>query len=308
MKESIMYNGMLAVYKTKGMTSHDVVFKLRKILKMKRIGHTGTLDPEVEGVLVVCLGKATKLVELLMDSAKVYRGEVTLGFSTETEDAHGQVVDVLAMTQPISNEVIDATMSDFEGTIEQVPPMYSAVKVNGKRLYEYAREGIEVERPRRQAEIYSLKRINEPYFNLEKGTQTWSFDVVCGKGTYVRTLAVDIGNALGFPAHMSDLVRKETSGFNASQAYTLEEIQEIANRSELQSIITSIEDTLVDLPKIQITFDQYTSIKNGQVLALDYFGNPLQTKTGLYYEGDIIAIYQQHPEKPEYIKPYKMFT
>lgn len=299
---------MLAVYKTKGMTSHDVVFKLRKILKMKRIGHTGTLDPEVEGVLLICLGKATKLVELLMDSAKVYRGEVTLGFSTETEDAHGQVVDVLTMTEPLPNEIIDTTMAKFEGIIEQVPPMYSAVKVNGKRLYEYAREGIEVERPIRQAEIYSLNRIDEPHFNAEKGTQTWSFDVNCGKGTYVRTLAVDIGKSLGYPAHMSHLMRKETGGFNLTQSYTLEEIQEMANNNELSSIITSIEDTLAYLPQLQLTTDQYAKVKNGQVLDIHFFGKPLQAGTALYYDEKLIAIYQQHPEKPEYIKPYKMFT
>ncbi|XJS09674.1 tRNA pseudouridine(55) synthase TruB [Aerococcaceae bacterium WGS1372] len=303
-----MYNGMLAVYKPKGMTSHDVVFKLRKILKMKKIGHTGTLDPEVEGVLVVCLGKATRLVELLMDSPKVYRGEVTLGFLTETEDAHGQVVESKKVQEPFTTEEIDATMATFEGVIEQTPPMYSAVKVNGKKLYEYAREGLEVQRPRRKAEIYSLKRVNEPKFNEEEGAQTWEFDVHCGKGTYVRTLAVDIGKKLGYPAHMSHLIRKETSGFNEKSAYSLEEIQAYVDKGEVETIIRSIEETIKDLPKIELNTEQYTKIKNGQVLDLNFFNEPIISKTALYYEGNLIAIYHQHPNKKEYIKPYKMFT
>lgn len=303
-----MYNGMLAVYKAKGMTSHDVVFKLRKILKMKKIGHTGTLDPEVEGVLVVCLGKATRLVELLMDSPKVYRGEVTLGFSTETEDAHGDIVEVLKLKEAVPTEVIDATMEKFKGVIQQVPPMYSAVKVEGKRLYEYAREGIQVERPVRQATIYSFERMSEPIFDEANGTQSWQFDVHCGKGTYVRTLAVDLGEALGYPAHMSSLLRKETSGFKDSQAYTLEEIQEKADQGDIESIVQSIEETLSYLPKLDLKSEQYEKIKNGQVLEESYLESDFQKRTALYYEDKLIAIYQRHPEKLGLIKPYKMFT
>lgn len=299
---------MLAVYKAKGMTSHDVVFKLRKILKMKKIGHTGTLDPEVEGVLVVCLGKATRLVELLMDSPKVYRGEVTLGFSTETEDAHGDIVEVLKLKEAVPTEVIDATMEKFEGVIQQVPPMYSAVKVEGKRLYEYAREGIQVERPVRQATIYSFERMSEPIFDEANGTQSWQFDVHCGKGTYVRTLAVDLGEALGYPAHMSSLLRKETSGFKDSQAYTLEEIQDKADQGDIESIVQSIEETLSYLPRLDLKSEQYEKIKNGQVLEESYLESDFQKRTALYYEDKLIAIYQRHPEKPGLVKPYKMFT
>lgn len=303
-----MLDGMLGVWKPKGMTSHDVVFKLRKILKMKKIGHTGTLDPDVEGVLVVCLGKATRLVELLMDSPKVYRGEVTLGYSTETEDAQGEIVEVKKVPSPIANNVIDATMERFLGEIQQIPPMYSAVKVNGRKLYEYAREGIEVERPVRSTMIYSFNRISEPLFNDESATQSWEFDVHCGKGTYVRTLAVDLGKALGYPAHMSNLVRLETSGFKSNQTHTLEEIQALADQEAVSSIVRSIEDSLSDLPRIDLTEVQYDKVKNGQVLEKSFILEGMNDLTAFFYNDKIIAIYKEHPEKEGLIKPFKMFT
>lgn len=303
-----MINGILAIWKPRGMTSHDVVFKLRKILKMKKIGHTGTLDPQVDGVLVVCLGKATRLVELLMDSPKVYQGEITLGYSTETEDAYGDVVERADVLKPISNVEIDLMMATMEGDIKQIPPMYSAVKVSGKRLYEYARQGIEVERPVRDAKIYSFKRTSEPIYNEENKTQSWSFDVNCGKGTYVRTLAVDLGKQLGFPAHMSQLTRIQTSGFEASESYTLEEIQALVDSDDIESKVASIETALEHLPRIDIDESDYERIKNGQVLPLNDFELDFQSPTAFYFEGQIIALYLQHKEKEGLIKPYKMFV
>lgn len=303
-----MINGILAVWKPKGMTSHDVVFKLRKILKMKKIGHTGTLDPEVEGVLVVCLGKATRLVELLMDSPKVYHGEITLGTSTETEDAHGAVVEQKPVLQPVSIKDIDAAMSSMEGIIEQIPPMYSAVKVNGMKLYEYARQGLEVERPIRTAVINSFERDSEPDYDHEKGSQSWRFNVHCGKGTYVRTLAVDLGKKLNYPAHMSALTRLQTSGFNSSQSYSLEEIQGMMDNNEIEEKVASIESSLAHLPKIELDREQFAKVKNGQVLLKADFNLDFKNPVAFYYEDKIIALYLQHAEKELFIKPYKMFV
>ncbi|MGE7366613.1 tRNA pseudouridine(55) synthase TruB, partial [Desemzia incerta] len=205
--------GILPLWKERGMTSHDCVFKLRKILKTKKIGHTGTLDPDVDGVLPICIGKATKVVEYMMETGKAYVGEVTIGYSTTTEDSSGEVVDSKPVTVTPSVEEIDQAMEDFSGDIVQIPPMYSAIKVNGRKLYEYARAGQEVERPKRTVSIHKFKRTSEPILNEETQTVSWRFEVDCGKGTYVRTLAVDLGEKLGYPAHMSDLTRVKSGTF-----------------------------------------------------------------------------------------------
>lgn len=302
-----MFNGILPVWKEKGMTSHDVVFKLRRILKMKRIGHTGTLDPEVEGVLLVCLGQATKLVEYLMDGEKVYQGEITLGYSTETEDAHGEIVDQKPVETPISLEVIDQAMSSFEGDITQIPPYYSAVKVNGRRLYEYARAGETVERPQRKARIDYFKRLTEGTYDSVKRQQTWEFEVKCGKGTYVRTLAVDLGSKFGFPSHMSQLTRHATGGFDASQTHTLADIQAKMDAQQIEEIIYPIEMGLTQFPQLDMTEEQFADVKNGKVLDESYFGQVLKESTVLNLKGQVKAIYRPHPEQEGLIKPEKMF-
>ncbi|MRI82650.1 tRNA pseudouridine(55) synthase TruB [Aerococcaceae bacterium DSM 109653] len=302
-----MFNGILPVWKEKGMTSHDVVFKLRRILKMKKIGHTGTLDPEVEGVLLVCLGQATKLVEFLMDGEKIYQGEITLGYSTETEDAHGEIVEEKPVMAPLSNEVIDAAMAEFKGDITQIPPYYSAVKVNGRRLYEYARAGETVERPRRIAKIDYFKRTNETVFDSETQQQKWQFEVKCGKGTYVRTLAVDLGTKLGYPSHMSQLTRMATGGVSADQTLRLAEIQEKMDNHTIEDILLPIESGLTQFPQLAMTGSQFEDVKNGKVLAANYFGSVLAEPTVLTLEGKVKAIYQPHPTQADLIKPQKMF-
>src|SRR3954471_17617491 len=179
--------GIIPLYKPKGMTSHDCVFKLRKILKMKRIGHTGTLDPDVTGVLPICIGKATKVAEYITDAGKSYEGEVTLGFSTTTEDASGEKIEEKKVERTISRKEIIKMLNSFSGEIEQTPPMFSAVKVGGTRLYEYARKGIEVERPTRKVTIYSIELLDDrEEFSGE--TISFRFRVSCSKGTYIRTL------------------------------------------------------------------------------------------------------------------------
>ncbi|WP_340577730.1 tRNA pseudouridine(55) synthase TruB, partial [Staphylococcus aureus] len=196
-----MYNGILPVYKERGLTSHDVVFKLRKILKTKKIGHTGTLDPEVSGVLPVCIGTATRVSDYVMDMGKSYNATI---------DVQANAINI--------NEV-DAVLKQFEGIIEQVPPMYSSVKVNGKKLYEYARKGETVERPIRKVNIDSIARTSELQF--EDGKCHFNIEVKCGKGTYIRTLATDIGKQLGYPAHMSLLTRINSGGFDIKYSITL---------------------------------------------------------------------------------------
>src|SRR3954470_17482435 len=198
--------GIIPLYKPKGMTSHDCVFKLRKILKMKRIGHTGTLDPDVTGVLPICVGKATKVAEYITDAGKAYEGEVTIGYSTSTEDASGEVIERRKVDRTILSSEIMQIFQKLTGTITQTPPMYSAVKVNGKRLYEYARQGIEIERPSRMVTIYSMELLDDR-IQFSGEDISFRFRVSCSKGTYIRTLAVMIGEALGYPAHMSDLCR-----------------------------------------------------------------------------------------------------
>lgn len=302
-----MYQGILAINKPRGMTSHDVVSRLRRLLHMRRIGHTGTLDPDVDGVLVVCLGQATKLVEVLMDSPKSYIGEVTFGYSTETEDASGDVVATKPVDPPIADADIDVAMQKFLGEIQQIPPYYSAVKVKGKRLYEYARQGIEVERPSRRVHIESFKRVDESIYDEATGTQCCRFQVDCSKGTYVRTLAVDLGEAFGYPAHMSDLTRTETSGCTLDDAYTLEQIEAMVSNGQIKNVIKKPIDVVDFLPQLIVPSEQEFAVLNGQVLDKAAFGQPISQPTALIIDHQLAAIYQSHPAKEGYIKPFKMF-
>ncbi|AIM64027.1 tRNA pseudouridine synthase B [Weissella ceti] len=219
-------DGILPVYKETGMTSHDVVFKLRKILHTKKIGHAGTLDPSVDGVLPIAIGKATKTIEFLQMGGKTYTGSVTFGFSTTTEDLDGEIVSYDPLKTPFTEDKIAAAMADLEGDIIQIPPMFSAVKVNGRRLYDYARAGETVERPKRQATIFHFKRTSEILFDEEKGLQTFNFEAKVSKGTYIRTLAVDLGEALGVPAVMSQLTRQSAGGFELAESHSLADIAE----------------------------------------------------------------------------------
>lgn len=303
-----MMRGLLPIWKEKGMTSHDVVFRLRKILKMKKIGHTGTLDPDVEGVLLICLGEGTKLVELLMDGQKEYTGEITLGFSTETEDASGETVEITPVNEPISNQRIDDAMVEMEGIIKQIPPYYSAVKVNGKRLYEYARSGEHVERPVREVEIDRFERISETVYDERKKIQSWKFHVLCGKGTYVRTLAVDLGKQLGFAAHMSALTRNATGGYSQIDALTLDEVKEAVENGTILKKIFSIESALKSFPSIELDDHQLVDIQLGKVLPETYFGEILSIHTVLLYKEIAKAIYYPHPSKKGLIKPLRMFV
>ncbi|WP_391121374.1 tRNA pseudouridine(55) synthase TruB [Psychrobacillus sp. L3] len=301
-----MYEGILPLWKEKGMTSHDCVFKLRKILKMKRIGHTGTLDPSVEGVLPICLGQATKVAEYIMNEGKTYIATVSIGKSTTTEDADGEIVTKDETEKHFSREQLLVVLNKLTGEIVQTPPMYSAVKVNGKKLYEYAREGKIVERPSRKVTIYTLDLLDEAT-ELSGRNVSFSIEISCSKGTYIRTLAVQIGELLGYPAHMSSLVRTASGSFTKAQCLTLEEVN-IANESgHLNDSIFSINYALQSWPTEEITTENEKSIANGQVIIAHSL---LEKNEKIIYTKNSIpkAVYVKHPTKSGMMKPEKMFS
>ncbi len=300
--------GILPLYKPKGLTSHDCVSKLRRILKIRKIGHTGTLDPETDGVLPICIGRATKVAQYITDAGKAYEGEVTLGISTTTEDASGDIVAVKPVERPITKEEILGVLSKLTGEISQTPPMYSAVKVNGKKLYEYARQGIEVERPTRTVMIYSLDLLDDrEIFSGEK--IAFRFRAECSKGTYIRTLAVTIGEMLGYPAHMSDLTRIKAASFTLSDCLTFEQIKEKAEAGVISEELKPLEAALTCLPKYQIHDKLIEKVKNGAV-----FPTPADWKFGNAHvavidkNGKVYAIYEAHPKKSGLIKPVKVLA
>lgn len=300
-------DGIIPLWKEAGMTSHDCVFKLRKILNMKKIGHSGTLDPAVNGVLPICIGKGTKVIEYLQDSGKVYQGEVVLGVATTTEDATGEVVASAPLEETsVTEDMIDQAMNQFVGTITQIPPMYSAVKVNGKRLYEYARAGETVERPKRQAVIKEFKRISPLSYHPETKTLSFQFIVSCGKGTYVRTLAVDTGKTLGYPAHMSQLTRLESGGFKEQDSVTLEEIRTLVE-NETYSFVHPIEEGVKDLVQRSLSQEQYEDVRHGRFLSQEDLGLAETTElVAIFYQELLVGIYGPHPKQANMYKPVKI--
>ena len=228
-----MINGIINVYKEKGFTSHDVVAKLRGILKQKKIGHTGTLDPDATGVLPVCLGNATKLCDMLTDKSKEYVATMRLGFCTDTQDVSGEVLQTKEVF--VTEEEVEKAILSFVGPYNQVPPMYSALKVNGKKLYELAREGIEIERKARNVEIFEIEIMNISLPDI-------TMRVHCSKGTYIRTLCHDIGMKLGCFGTMLTLERTKVAAFLLENAYKLSEIEEIVKEDKIGTILTRTED------------------------------------------------------------------
>jgi len=299
-------NGVIALNKPAGLTSHDCVFKIRKILKTKKVGHTGTLDPEVTGVLPICVGEATKLIPYLTDDRKKYIGEITLGFSTTTEDAHGEIIEQKKVDRVITREEILNVLNQLTGDISQTPPMYSAVKVNGKKLYEYARAGIEVERPTRIVTIFENSLLDDREV-FEGDTISFKFEVFCSKGTYIRTLAVQIGELLGFPAHMSYLTRTKAGAFTIDDCVTFAELEENANDFTLDRVMLSMEQALNEYPRLTVTVEEEVRVFNG-----GFFPNTMNCKEGEYIavyneNNKIIAMYTPNPKNNNVIKPTRVF-
>ena len=290
-------NGIINLKKEAGMTSHDAVFKLRKILGTKKIGHGGTLDPDVVGVLPIAVGKATRMVEFMQDEGKVYEGEISLGYSTTTEDASGEVVAETPVLSPLDETVVDQAIASLTGTITQVPPMYSAVKVNGRKLYEYARAGEEVERPIRQVTIYEFTRTSE--IRYQEGLARFRFRVKCSKGTYIRTLSVDLGEKLGYAAHMSHLTRTSAAGLSLDDALTLEEVAEKVMQGDL-GFLHPLEIGTGDLEKVELTVEEVGEVQVGRFIPVESEARELAA----FYQGKLVAIIEK---REELYKPRKVF-
>lgn len=256
-------NGILNVYKEKGFTSHDVVAKLRGILHERKIGHTGTLDPDATGVLPVCVGKATKVCSLLTDMDKTYVAQVKLGVTTDTLDLTGEILTEKEVT--ISEEDLRNTVPEFTGDLLQVPPMYSAIKVNGKKLYELARRGQEIERKPRPVTVHSLKITD---MNLPDGE--FSMEVCCSKGTYIRSLCADIGERLGCGAAMKSLIRTRVGQFDLAEALTLTEIQERVSGQGADSLLKPVDAVFLQYGRLEVAQSGMKLLQNGNSLELSH--------------------------------------
>ena len=296
-------DGVIVIRKEKGYTSHDVVAKLRGILHMKKIGHTGTLDPDAEGVLPVALGKATRLVDMITDKEKTYEAVMRLGVVTDTQDMSGTVLSEVPEFQ-VTEEELRAVTESFAGDYMQVPPMYSALKVNGKKLYELAREGKTVERAARQVQIFSIEILS---IALPRVTMK----VHCSKGTYIRTLCHDIGQKLGCGACMEKLTRTKVSRFEIKDSLTLAQIEVLKKEDRLSEILIPIDQMFANYPSI---------IVSGEAARLAYNGNGIKDRDVRKDENildeayvrvyddveDFIGVYQYHEKEREY-RIRKMF-
>lgn len=296
-----MINGIINVYKEKGYTSFDVVAKLRGVLGQKKIGHTGTLDPDAVGVLPICLGSGTKLCDMLTDKDKTYEAVLLLGTVTDTQDTTGKVLKTSEVTST-KEEIEDAILS-FVGEYDQLPPMYSAIKVNGKRLYELAREGKEI--PRNLRKVY-IKDITIGNIDLDK--KEIYITVHCSKGTYIRTLCHDIGEILSCGGCMKELKRTKAGAFHISESLTIDEVREMVEKDCLKDIVVPV-DSMFDYDKIIMveTYDKY--LYNGNTFSKEHcrpLGNQTGTPEVLVYDSQeqFKAIYKR---EGELLKSVKMF-
>lgn len=284
-------NGFLVIDKPKGVTSFDVVRSIRRALKVRRVGHCGTLDPMATGVLPVAIGEATRLVEFVMDGAKIYRGTLKLGETTDTQDAEGTILCQCAI-DGIDRKQIEGVIASLTGTIKQLPPMYSALKRDGIPLYALARKGIEVERVLREIEIYrfELCSLDLPFV---------TFEVTCSKGTYVRTLAHDLGAALGCGAHLTALRRLQSGSFSEAEAIPLDRLQ---NESLETLQLLPISAALASLPALVLSPDALIRLKNGvppqraEVSAMQTFPVP-GTLVTLCRDQQLVAVARFDPDR-----------
>lgn len=300
----MLIDGIINVYKEKGYTSHDVVAKLRGILRIKKIGHTGTLDPDATGVLPVCIGKATKLVDMITDKDKTYEAECRLGITTDTQDISGQVIKTSEVNVDF-NQLKEA-IHCYIGEYLQLPPMYSAIKVGGKRLYELARQGKEIERERRKVVIKDIRLLN---YSEEK--KEFSVVVDCTKGTYIRTLLHDIGDTLGCGATMISLKRTAVGSFPIEEALKLSEIEENARENKLQPYIIPVDQMFLAYDKINVNQDNHKLIYNGNAFSVSHIlqeSREFSSELLRIYdaENNFVGIYRYDSEGAIF-KPVKMF-
>ena len=296
-----MKSGIINVYKEKGFTSFDVVAKLRGILRTKKIGHTGTLDPDAEGVLPVCIGRATKVCDILTDKDKIYEAVMLLGVETDTQDTSGEVLKELPVN--VSEKVVREAILSFVGEYAQVPPMYSALKVNGKKLYELAREGKTVERKARNVQIFSIEI-------LEMNLPRVRMSVHCSKGTYIRTLCHDIGQKLGSGGCREKLLRTKVGIFELKDTLKLSEINELAKAGVVEEKIISVDELFEDYAKVWTKQAFDVAVHNGNRIEKRMLEEelPANTERLRVYdsEGTFIGIYEYSMERKDF-KPMKMF-
>lgn len=284
-----MLNGILLLDKPEGFTSFDVIAKLRGITRQKKIGHSGTLDPMATGVLPCLFGGAARLCGLFPCEDKAYRALVRFGVETDTQDLTGTVV--AQRGDPLFETALRAALPAFTGEIDQLPPMYSAVSVGGKRLYDLARRGVEVERPARRVTIHALNLVE-----CDETARTALLDVVCSKGTYVRTLAHDLGRTLGTLAALAALRRTAASGFSLADCLTLEEVQRLADEGRLAGRLLPVSDALAALPRLETGSWQAGMLKNGVPLRLDKLDNPPPGRYTVWCGGDFLGLGTVEPE------------
>lgn len=302
-----MWNGILNIYKEKGYTSHDVVAKLRGIVKQKKIGHTGTLDPDAEGVLPVCLGKATRLCDMLTDQSKTYEAVLLLGTTTDTQDITGQILEEKESGY-LTEEEARACIAGYVGEYEQLPPMYSALKVNGKKLYELARQGIEVERKKRKVMIYDI------YIEKISLPRVW-MKVHCSKGTYIRTLCHDIGMELKCGGCMESLLRTQVGCFELKDSIKLKEVEAFCAAGKLNQILLPADAVFRNLKEVRV-FKQYQALAyNGNPLSETYMEKNFEKNIPFLHEEQVrvydmeqhfIGIFRYHEGRQEF-RVVKMF-
>ncbi|NLT96040.1 MAG: tRNA pseudouridine(55) synthase TruB [Clostridia bacterium] len=288
-------DGVINVLKPAGISSHDVVQQIRKILRTKKVGHTGTLDPDAIGVLPICIGKATRLAEYLTASTKRYRALMVFGYETDTQDSSGKIIKTSALPV-LEKEQFEKALGNFVGEIEQIPPMFSALKVKGQPLYKLAREGKDIQREARKIHIYDLKLIDYNY-------KSALIDVTCSKGTYIRTLCQDIGRAINSGAYMSFLMRIESGIFHIQDAFTLEEI----NQLNPEIFLISMSDSLRDWPVLKFSDRELMKIAHGNSV-------PITTSLEPVFNQGKYKVLDKNQEllaigfvKENYFKPEKVF-
>ncbi len=307
-------NGILNVLKPAGMTSFDVIGFMRRITGQKKIGHAGTLDPSAVGVLPLCIGNATRALEFMIDKDKVYRAELTLGVSTDTQDSSGIVLDSYSVE--VNEDEIKKTVMSFVGTIEQLPPMYSAIKIGGKKLYELARQGQTIERESRTIQIYSIDVIrvweDSAVFDSEGTVKEFAvkkvlLDVHCSKGTYIRTLCNDIGDKLGCGGHMSFLVRTRAGQYNLDNALTMEEVTQLSETKALEGHLLPVEKIFEVFDSIKLNNKELFKYNNGVWLEVEK-GKYTNTVFRVYDNNSFLGIGEVfEKENTLYLKSKKFF-
>lgn len=297
-----MLNGIIIIQKEAGYTSHDVVAKMRGICKQKKIGHTGTLDPQATGVLPVCLGSGTRLCDMLTDKDKEYVAELLLGVETDTQDITGSVLKTCPVE--VSDEEVTAAVMSFQGVYHQIPPMYSALKVDGKKLYELARAGKEVERKAREVFIHEIEI-------LELALPVVKMRVACSKGTYIRTLCADIGEKLGCGGTMKSLQRTRVGSFTLEKAVTLKELETYRDENRLDELLFPVDSAFAGCPKLHVKQEYCRLIDNGN----SFFPNQTM-ENAVHGAGEWVSVYREdgsfagvyaYDAERKWYKPVKMF-